>query len=338
MKTREFYFNLPSELIAQKPSDRRGESRMLVLDKNTGKLEHRGINDFVNFVDKNTLIVVNNSKVRKARLFGFSETGGKVEFLLTKQLNSKEWLVMVSKKKKQYKGKIFSFPGKLSGEITGEEGELRKIRFSKSVDDLYLDVHGHIPLPPYIKREDTKEDWIRYQTVYARETGSTAAPTAGLHFTELILNQLKTKGIVIVPVTLHVGMGTFIPVRCEEVEEHNMHKEEYEIPPESARLINEAKRTGKKILAVGTTSVRTLESSWRDGQIMSGKGSTDLFIYPGYTFKVVDQMLTNFHTPDSSLIILVSAFAGIEEIKNAYKTAIDLKYRFFSYGDAMFIR
>lgn len=338
MKTREFYFNLPSELIAQKPSDRRGESRMLVLDKNTGKLEHRGINDFVNFVDKNTLIVVNNSKVRKARLFGFSETGGKVEFLLTKQVNSKEWLVMVSKKKKQYKGKIFSFPGKLSGEITGEEGELRKIRFSKSVDDLYLDVHGHIPLPPYIKREDTKEDWIRYQTVYARETGSTAAPTAGLHFTELILNQLKTKGIVIVPVTLHVGMGTFIPVRCEEVEEHNMHEEEYEIPPESARLINEAKRTGKKILAVGTTSVRTLESSWRDGQIMSGKGSTDLFIYPGYTFKVVDQMLTNFHTPDSSLIILVSAFAGVEEIKNAYKTAIDLKYRFFSYGDAMFIR
>ncbi len=338
MKTSDFSFNLPSELIAQNPADRRGTSRLLVLNRKTGKIIHSTINDFPEFVEKDTLVVVNNSKVRKARLYGISETGGKVEFLLTRCINSTTWLALVSKKKKQHKGKKYSFPGSCTGIILEEEGNLRRVLFSQPVDDFYLDQYGHIPLPPYIKREDTGDDWIRYQTIYAEKPGSTAAPTAGLHFTEKILADLENKGISVVPVTLHVGMGTFIPVRTENVEDHRMHEEEYEISSENAERINNAIQEGKRILAVGTTSVRTLESAWKEGKIHSGKKSTDIFIYPGFSFNVVNQMLTNFHTPDSSLIILVSAFAGKKRIKNAYAQAIEKKYRFYSYGDAMFIQ
>ncbi len=337
MKTSQFYFDLPKELIAQKPSDRRGTSRLILLDRKTGKTEHSSMENFPDFVESGSLMVVNNSKVRKARLYGLSSTGGRVEFLLTRQLDSLRWTAMVSKKKKQRIGKVFSFPGDIKGEITAEVEDLREVTFSKPVDDAYLDTYGHVPLPPYIKREDNDDDWKRYQTVYAEEYGSAAAPTAGLHFTDSILKRLRAKGVIIAPVTLHVGLGTFIPVRTENVEEHVMHEEEYEISEKSAELINSAKREGRKIVAVGTTSTRTLESAWTENGVKAGRASTSLYIYPGYSFKVVDQMLTNFHTPDSSLIILVSAFAGTENIKKAYREAVEMKYRFFSYGDAMFI-
>jgi S-adenosylmethionine:tRNA ribosyltransferase-isomerase len=342
MKTSEFYFNLPNELIAQTPADKRGESRLLVMDKNTGILDHMMITDFPDMVEDGTLIIVNNSRVRKARLYGISDTGGKVEFLLVKQLSQYSWETIVSKKKKQRVGKRFSFSGNVKGEITGISKVGAEITFNKEIDDLWLDKYGHMPLPPYIKREDTEEDSDRYQTVYAKTTGSVAAPTAGLHFTDEILERLAEKGIQVASVTLHVGPGTFIPVRSEIVEEHTMHSEEYEISEDTAFKINQAKKEGRKILAVGTTSVRTIESAWEGstdgGGIVSGKSSTNIYIYPGYEFKVVDHMLTNFHTPDSSLILLVSAFAGKERIKNAYSEAIKQKYRFFSYGDAMFIR
>ena len=342
MKTSEFYFNLPKELIAQTPADKRGESRLIVLDKQTGELDHKMITDFPQLIEEGTLIVVNNSRVRKARIYGTSLTGGKVEFLLIKQISPNSWETIVSKRKKQKVNKKFTFSGDLKGVITVHNENETVITFSKEIDDTWLDEYGHMPLPPYIKREDTKEDSDRYQTVYAENTGSVAAPTAGLHFTENILNELRKKNIDIVSVTLHVGLGTFIPVRTEIVEEHKMHTEEYEISELTAAKINKAKKEGRKILAVGTTSVRTIESAWEgsasDGHVKYGKGATDIYIYPGYEFKVVDQMLTNFHTPDSSLILLVSAFAGKENIKNAYSIAIDNKYRFFSYGDAMLIQ
>ncbi len=342
MKTSEFYFNLPNELIAQTPADKRGESRLLVMDKNTGKLDHKMIADFPDMVEDGTLIIVNNSRVRKARLYGTSETGGKVEFLLIKQLSLHTWEAIVSKKKKQRIGKRFTFRGNVKGEISGISESGAEITFSEEIDDLWLDKYGHMPLPPYIRREDTEKDSDRYQTVYAKNTGSVAAPTAGLHFTDEILERLEEKGIDVVSVTLHVGLGTFIPVRSDIVEEHTMHTEEYEISKDTAFKINQAKKEGRKILAVGTTSVRTIESAWEgsrdNGSIISGKSSTNIYIYPGYKFKVVDHMLTNFHTPDSSLILLVSAFAGKERIKDAYEEAIRQKYMFFSYGDAMFIK
>ncbi|MCD6396937.1 MAG: tRNA preQ1(34) S-adenosylmethionine ribosyltransferase-isomerase QueA [Spirochaetaceae bacterium] len=342
MKTKEFYFNLPKELIAQTPADKRGESRLIVLNRETGSIDHKMITDFPNLIDDNTLIVVNNSRVRKARIYGTSQTGGKVEFLLIKQIDIDSWETIVSKRKKQRVGKEFIFPGGLKGKITVHNEDKTVICFSQLIDDVWLNEYGHMPLPPYIKREDTEDDSYRYQTVYAKNTGSIAAPTAGLHFTDNIIQRLKSRGIDLVSVTLHVGLGTFIPVRTENVEEHKMHREEYEISENTAFKINEAIKTGRKILAVGTTSIRTIESAWRDSPvkntIIPGKSSTDIFIYPGFEFNVADQMLTNFHTPDSSLILLVSAFAGKENIKVAYAEAIKEKYRFFSYGDAMLIQ
>jgi len=342
MKTKEFYFNLPKELIAQTPADKRGESRLIVLNRETGHLDHKMISDFPNLIEDNTLIVVNNSRVRKARIYGTSQTGGKVEFLLLKQIDTDSWETIVSKRKKQRVGKEYIFPGDLKGKITVHNEDKTVICFSQFIDDVWLNKYGHMPLPPYIKREDTEDDFYRYQTVYAKNTGSIAAPTAGLHFTDNIIQRLKSRGIDLVSVTLHVGLGTFNPVRTKNVEEHIMHREEYEISENTAFKINEAKEAGRKILAVGTTSIRTIESAWRDSPekntIIPGKSSTDIFIYPGFEFKVADQMLTNFHTPDSSLILLVSAFAGKENIKNAYTEAIKEKYRFFSYGDAMLIQ
>ncbi len=340
MKTSEFYFNLPSELIAQKPSDKRGESRLLILDKDTGKLHHNNITDFPMLIEDDTLIVVNNSRVRKARIYGKSINGGKVEFLLLKKISSNSWETMVSKRKKQSEGKEFLFPAGVRGTITANSEEKTIISFSSEINDEWLDSYGHMPLPPYIKREDTQEDIDRYQTVYAKNTGSVAAPTAGLHFTEDILSQLEHRNIEVVSVTLHVGPGTFIPVRTDNVEDHIMHREEYEISKDTAKRINRARRAGRKILAVGTTSVRTIESAWDmvSESILPGKGSTDIYIYPGYNFRVTDHLLTNFHTPDSSLILLVSAFAGKDNISRAYTEAISHKYRFFSYGDAMLIK
>jgi len=252
MKTSEFYFNLPKELIAQTPSEKRGESRLIVLNKQTGNLDHKMISDFPELIEEGTLIVLNNSRVRKARIYGFSKTGGRVEFLLIKQRSPNSWEAIVSKRKKQKTGKKFTFPGNVMGEITVHNDTETVISFSKDIDDDWLEEYGHMPLPPYIKREDTKEDTDRYQTVYAENTGSVAAPTAGLHFTEDILLELKKRNIQIVSVTLHVGLGTFIPVRTDIVEEHKMHSEEYEISEDTAFKINEAKKEGRKILAVGT--------------------------------------------------------------------------------------
>ena len=344
MKTSHFSFDLPEELIAQFPADRRGDSRLLKLDRSDKSLSHHNISEVASLIPGNSLIVFNNSKVRKARLLAVSETGGKVEFLLIKPMSddgpSTEWLAMVSKAKKQKVGKRYSFPGGIEGEIISVQDDGRLVRFSEAVGDEWLDENGHIPLPPYIKREDEFADAERYQTVFSEKTGSIAAPTAGLHFNQPILDDIAARGIETAFVSLHVGRGTFLPVRTDDIEDHKMHSEDYEISDETAEKINRAVSENRPILAVGTTSVRTLESeAARIGRrgVEAGRRSTEIFIYPGYRFGLVDHMITNFHTPESSLLMLVSAFAGKEAIDTAYKTAVEERYRFYSYGDAMLI-
>ena len=343
MKTSHFSFELPEELIAQYPADRRGESRLMRLDRKNGSAEHFMISDLPQLLPENSLMVFNNSRVRKARIYGTSENGGKVEFLLIKpeeEGQTESWLAMVSKAKKQKPGKKYAFGNGLEGEITGIRDNYRLIKFSKPVDDSWLDMFGHIPLPPYIKREDEFSDSDRYQTVYSEKTGSIAAPTAGLHFTDTLLEKINQKGIDTAFLSLHVGMGTFLPVRSEDIRDHKMHSEDYEISEETAVKINNALSEKRPVIAVGTTSVRTLEAEadrlGRPG-VEPGRRSTDIFIYPGKSFSIVNHMVTNFHTPESSLLMLVSAFAGKENIDNAYKIAVANKYRFFSYGDAMLI-
>lgn len=340
LKTSDFTFELPQELIAQEPCDKRGKDRLLVLDKRTGDYEDKLIDDFIDIIDKDSILVVNNSKVRKARTFATSETGGKVEFLFLEEIDKFTWNCMVSKSKKQRIGKKYSFSDNLEAEIVDSlEDSTKVVKFNKEISEEWFLKNGHVPLPPYIKREDSFSDERRYQTVYAKNEGSVAAPTAGLHFTDEIIEKIKAKGVKIVEITLHVGMGTFMPVRSENLDDHDMHYERYSISEEVAKIINEAKINGQKIVATGTTSVRTLESAVdENGKLKSGMGRTNLFIKPGYTFKIVDQLLTNFHTPESTLLVLVSAFAKKENIMRAYNHAIDKKYRFFSYGDAMFIK
>lgn len=340
LKTKDFDFELPDELIAQTPADKRGEDRLLVLDRKTGKYTDKLISDFVDLIDNDSVLVVNNSRVRKARVYATSETGGKVEFLFLEELIDHSWNTMVTKSKKQRIGKKYFFEDDIVGEIIGQKEDGTKIvKFSKEISEDWFLKFGHVPLPPYIKREDQFSDENRYQTVYAKNEGSVAAPTAGLHFTKEILDKIKAKGVTIVEVTLHVGMGTFMPVRSENLDDHDMHWERYSIEPEVAKIINDAKKQGKKIVATGTTSIRTLESAVNeDGVLPSGLGRTNLFIKPGYKFQIVDQLLTNFHTPESTLMVLVSAFATKESIFNAYKHAVEQKYRFFSYGDAMFLK
>ena len=350
MKTSEFDFKLPENLIAQFPPAERGQSRLMVMDRSTGRLDHRMVRDLPSIVESGTVMVFNNSRVRKARLFGVSEASGtKTEFLLlckVKEVAGSEtgrlWHVMGKRTRRLKPGNRFIFNDICAEIVPGfpgaEDGTL-VLNFDRPINDDWLDRNGHIPLPPYIRREDKEEDSERYQTVYADEYGSAAAPTAGLHFTEDLLGEIKRNQIETVFITLHVGLGTFLPVRSENVEDHRMHEESYFIDDESAYLIEKAKREGRKILAVGTTSVRTLESAWTgNGQIKRGEGSTSIFIYPGYCFKVVDEVFTNFHTPESSLIMLVSAFAGRDFIINSYNEAIKKAYRFFSYGDACLIR
>ncbi len=343
MKTKEFFFNLPEELIAQYPADRRGESRLLALDKTTGIYRDAHISQITTFLQPNSLVVVNNSKVRKARVYGQSETGGRVEFLFLYELPNHTWVTMVTKQKKQHIGKRYQFSNSnqktWQATIVGEHEDGKIVQFTQTIDESFFESCGHVPLPPYIKREDTFQDESRYQTVYAETAGSVAAPTAGLHFTAEILDQIISMGIEICPVTLHVGPGTFLPVRTEKLEDHPMHLEHYDIPEKTALSINQAKREGRPVVAVGTTSVRTLESAFDENtkQVLAGAGSTRLFIMAPYQFNVVDQLLTNFHTPESTLLVLVSAFAGKEHIFQAYEHAIAQRYRFFSYGDAMFI-
>lgn len=346
MKIKDFSFDLPSELIAQVPSKDRDGCKLLVIDKKTGSLIDSNMTEFPKFLEKDSILVINNTKVRKARVFGLSQNGGKVEFLFNGiSPETGLWTAMVSKSKKQKLGKEFSFfdrEGKLycKGQISGNLGDLKEVKFDQNITEEFFLSCGHVPLPPYIKREDCFADERTYQTVFAQKTGSMAAPTAGLHYTKEMLDEIKKMGIQIVEITLHVGMGTFLPVRTENIEDHVMHYESYSISQESAEIINNAKKQGKKLVATGTTSVRTLESAWNDEKkcIMPGIASTNLFITPGFKFHVVDQLLTNFHTPESTLLVLVSAFASREIMLNAYEHAVSEKYRFFSYGDATFIK
>lgn len=346
MKTKDFSFELPEELIAQTPADRRGASRLLVIDRRTGEWTDSSMVDFPSFLEPGSLLVVNNSRVRKARVYGESETGGRVEFLFLEENLDHTWQAMVTKTKKQKPGKKFQFKnadGILVHEaeiITANEDGTRTVRFDRPVDESFFHVCGHVPLPPYIKREDNFSDESRYQTVYAKTEGSVAAPTAGLHFTDEILDRVRALGVDIVEVTLHVGPGTFLPVRSDNLEEHHMHFERYEVSQATAAAINKAKAEGRKVVATGTTSVRTLESAWEEasGSLRAGQGRTNLFIMPGFKFHVVDQLLTNFHTPESTLLVLVSAFAGKDHILAAYQHAVEERYHFFSYGDATFLK
>lgn len=342
MKTSNFDFNLPSELIAQNPPLERGSSRLMVVDPLSSRqpVAHRAISDLPELVEPGTVLVVNDSKVRRARLYGRPVEGpkGPVEFLLVERLGSETWKAMCGRAKRQRVGMSFAFEDGVTASIIEVDGDLRILRFDRAIDDAWLDRFGHVPLPPYIKRQDTPVDAERYQTVYAERVGSIAAPTAGLHLTVELLDALARNGIIVAHVTLDVGLGTFLPIRTESVEAHQMHEETYRVSEETAELVTKAMREKRKVLAVGTTSVRTLESAWRNERLVPGQATTRLFIYPGYRFQVVNQVLTNFHTPGSSLIVMVSAFAGAELIKQAYASAIASGYRFFSYGDAMFIR
>ena len=346
MLLKEFDFNLPEELIAQHPSGIRGQDKLMLLNRKTGEIEHHKMDDLPNLILPGTLMIFNNSKVRRARCYGIKETTGREqEFMFLNQIDQtgNTWNTMVKGAKKQKPGMRYKFPDSSIGTIiehpenTGTE--FRALHFDFPITEEWFEKNGHIPLPPYIKREDTEEDSERYQNVYAKETGSAACPTAGLHFTEKMLARLTEKGIEREFVTLHVGLGTFLPVREEKIEDHKMHEEVFTVPQTTADKINQAKKEGRPILAVGTTSVRTLESACdENGNVKAGTSSTRIFMYPGYKFKIIDQMFTNFHTPESTLIMLVSAFAGREHILNAYQKAVEHRYKFFSYGDAMFIR
>jgi len=350
VRTDDFTFDLPEHLIAQHPPAQRGQSRLMVMDRKTGRREHRMVSDLPSIIKPGTLMVFNNSRVRRARVTGISVEGGaQSEFLLVKRLDEFCWQAMVKRASRRKPGSRYVFPGSGGEEVSaghidgpGPEGTIT-LRFDRPIDDSWLDIHGQVPLPPYIKRPGSRAsspgDIERYQTVYASEHGSAAAPTAGLHFTEEILSRLERAGIESVFITLHVGMGTFVPVRTETVEDHSMHEESFHLNDDAARRVEKAKAEGRAVLAVGTTSVRALEAAWVTdsngcGRLRRGDGSTSIFIYPSYEFKAVDAMFTNFHTPGSTLIMMVAAFAGREFILESYGEAVREGYRFFSYGDA----
>lgn len=340
MKTADFDYELPQELIAQDPLEQRDSSRLLILDKKTGERTHRIFHDIIDYLHEGDCLVINNTKVIPARLIGEREdTGGKVEVLLLKRKTDNVWETLVKPGKKARPGMRLSFgDGLLHAEVQEvvEEGN-RLIRFEyEGIFEEILDQLGQMPLPPYITHQ--LKDKNRYQTVYAKYEGSAAAPTAGLHFTEELLQQIQEKGVRIARVTLHVGLGTFRPVKVEDVTEHHMHTEFYHVSQEAADIINETKKQGGRVICVGTTSCRTIESAADEqGVVQATEGDTDIFIYPGYRFKVLDCLITNFHLPESTLLMLVSALAGKENIMAAYKEAVEMKYRFFSFGDAMFI-
>jgi len=340
MKTADFYYDLPEQLIAQNPLKTRSDSRLLHLDKNSGEFEHKTFKDIKSYLKPGDCLVINNTKVIPARLFGKKEdTGAVVELLLLKRLTDTTWETLVKPGKKAKPGAIITFgEGLLRGEILEvlEEGN-RLIKFEyQGIFEEILDKLGEMPLPPYITQK--LEDKNRYQTVYAKHDGSAAAPTAGLHFTEELLAEIKAMGVEIAEITLHVGLGTFRPVKVEDVLEHHMHSEFYVIEDAQAKMINGAKAKGGRIICVGTTSCRTIESAAdENGKIEMGSGWTDIFIYPGYKFKVMDGLITNFHLPESTLLMLVSALAGKEYIMRAYEEAVRSEYRFFSFGDAMII-
>ncbi len=340
MKTSDFYYDLPEELIAQDPLKDRSGSRLMVLDKESGEIEHKIFKDITGYLKAGDCLVINDTKVIPARLHGVKEeTGGHIEVLLLKRKSDNVWETLVRPGKKARPGAKISFgDGLLKAEVLDvvEEGNrLIKFEFDGIFEEV-LDQLGEMPLPPYITHK--LEDKNRYQTVYAKHEGSAAAPTAGLHFTQELLKEIQDKGVKIARVTLHVGLGTFRPVKVNDVHDHHMHSEFYMISEEAANLINETKRQGGRVISVGTTSTRTLESvADENGFVKSTSGWTEIFIYPGYKFKCIDALITNFHLPESTLLMLVSALAGKEHIMKAYEEAVKAKYRFFSFGDAMFI-
>lgn len=341
MKLSDFNYDLPEELIAQDPLEKRSDSRLMVVGREDGSIEHRHFYDILDYVNQGDCLVINDTKVIPARLMGVKEdTGASIEVLLLKRKEEKLWETLVKPGKKAKVGARISFgDGLLVGEVIDivEEGN-RLIRFEyEGIWEELLDKLGQMPLPPYITHK--LKDRNRYQTVYAKHDGSAAAPTAGLHFTEELLQQLKEKGVEIAHVTLHVGLGTFRPVKVDNILEHHMHSEFYMVEQEEADKINAAKARGNRVISVGTTSTRTLESvADENGIVKAGSGWTDIFIYPGYKFKVIDCLITNFHLPESTLLMLVSAFSTRENMLNAYEVAVKERYRFFSFGDAMFIR
>lgn len=336
----DYYYELPEDLIAQDPLADRSSSRLMVLDKETGSIVHRHFYDIIDYLQPGDCLVLNNTKVMPARLYSVKEeTGAVIEVLLLKRLSDGCFETLVRPGKKAKPGTVLSFGGGiLKGMVLEvlEEGN-RKIQFSyEGIFEEILDQLGEMPLPPYIHHK--LQDKNRYQTVYAKEEGSAAAPTAGLHFTKELLQKIEDKGVHLAYVTLHVGLGTFRPVKTENILEHHMHKEAYHVEEAAARLINETKKAGKRVICVGTTSVRTVESAaMEEGQVAAGNGDTGIFIYPGYRFRVPDALITNFHLPESTLLMLVSALAGRENVLKAYEEAVREKYRFFSFGDCMLI-
>lgn len=340
MKKSDFDFYLPEELIAQTPLEKRDSSRLLVLDKESGAIEHHHFYELPDYLNENDCLVLNNSRVLPARLIGKRASGGAVELVLLRDLGEGRWECLSRPGRKTKPGTRLEFGGdELQAEVEAVvEGGNRIVRFE--YEGIFLEVLerlGKMPLPPYIKEE--LNDPERYQTVYSRELGSAAAPTAGLHFTPELLEKIAAKGVKICYVTLHVGLGTFRPVKEDDIEQHEMHSEFCIVPDDTARIVTETKQNGGRVIAVGTTSCRTLESFAKpDGTLAPSSGWTDIFIYPGYSFKCIDALVTNFHLPESTLIMLVSALAGREHVLNAYNTAVEQRYRFFSFGDAMFIK
>lgn len=332
-------YELPLELIAQHPLPQRDGSRLMYVNRQDGSLKHMKFNLLPQLLQKGDLLVLNDSKVIPARLFGKKQNGTKIEVLLLNEVSGSSWKCMVHPGKRLKQEQCLEFSNGLQGFVSLPDSDgLRIISFNSKGDfwDQLKQV-GHVPLPPYIKRDDQCQDHQNYQTVYAQHKGSVAAPTAGLHFTDALLQQLQNMGVNIIKLTLHVGMGTFLPVKTSRIDAHKMHAEYCTITPETAQMVNEAKQKKNRIIAVGSTSARTLESFWQNNALQSGSKWTDIFIYPGVKMQVVDAMITNFHLPKSSLLMMISAFAGIDLIQKAYQEAIKESYRFFSYGDAMFI-
>ncbi len=337
MKKSDFTYQLPDALIAQKPLAERDASRLLCMDKNSGQITDRQFTDFIDLINDNDLLVFNDTKVIPARLYGKKQSGGKIEILIELLLDDHHALAHVKASKSPKAGALIELDQGYSCTVQGRADDLFILEFADMTLMKLLDLIGHIPLPPYITRADDVSDLTRYQTVFAKEAGAVAAPTAGLHFNDALMAKIKALNIQTAFVTLHVGSGTFQPVRAENLADHVMHKEYFAVPQATVDAVQHTRERGGRVIAIGTTAVRALESASTSGQLMAGFGDTALFITPGYAFKSVDALLTNFHLPESTLLMLISAFAGYDEIRNAYQHAIKESYRFFSYGDAMFL-
>jgi S-adenosylmethionine:tRNA ribosyltransferase-isomerase len=338
MKLTDFHFDLPKQLIAQYPTVKRTDSRLLVLDGKTGEFADRRFTEIIDLIEAGDLLVMNNTRVIPARLYGVKDTGGQVEVLIERVLNEHEVLAQVRASKSPKPGGLLHFTETYSAKVLERQEPFYRLRFTGADTALaVLEAIGQMPLPPYIERVDEQADRERYQTVYAEQAGAVAAPTAGLHFTQDVLTQLQNKGVSLAYLTLHVGAGTFQPVRVENIHEHKMHKEWISVPQSVVDAVKQTHAAGKRVIAVGTTTVRSLESAAVSGELRAFEGETDIFITPGFDFQVVDSLLTNFHLPGSTLLMLVCAFGGYLPVMRAYRHAVDSHYRFFSYGDAMFI-